>query len=175
MPLASLLIIGIFVIIPIIDPRRKNVEQSKGLLYAGWFGALTVITLVHGMIVLTAVHNIPPKVSWVIYGVAILLIITGNFMAKSRSSWFLGLRTPWTLSSEHSWLVANRLTGWLMLLTGVVTIMICFTRSEEAGLLTLIIGTLIAALAGIVISYFAWRNDPDRNHTARNDPNHNRL
>lgn len=166
MPLLAILLSLVFSLIPAIDPRRRNVEHSKGLFYAGWFGALSILALIYCMIVFSAVHKTTPDFRWVLIGASLLIIIIGNYMAKSRSSWFLGLRTPWTLTSEHSWVVANRLCGWLFVLTGVFSIALSFLHTKEASFLILVGGLLLSVLAGIIISFVAWRNDPARNISA---------
>ncbi len=159
--LAFLLTIG-FSLLPRLDPRKQNLQKSKGLYYAAWFGALSIITIIHGMLTFTAVTNAAPDMRWIVLVTAFLIIIVGNFMAKSRSNWFLGLRTPWTLTSEHAWIVANRLTGWSMVLTGLMSILSGYWQSPQTGIMTLIIGIIVSALAGAIISFFAWRNDPDK-------------
>jgi len=161
-PAIATFLVGIFVLLPIIDPRRQNFAASQGLYFAGWFGALSIQLMVHAMIIISAVHDLKPDVRWALTGSALLLIVIGNFMAKSRSTWFLGLRTPWTLSSEHAWTVANRLTGWLMVLTGIVTLGLAAFREPQSAIVVMTGGAVASALIGVVVSYFAWRSDPDR-------------
>jgi uncharacterized membrane protein len=48
-----------------------------------------------------------------------LLIVLGNVMGKIRPNWFVGVRTPWTLSSTASWNKTHQLAGWLFVLMGV--------------------------------------------------------
>ncbi len=162
MPVFAVILMLVFAAIPAIDPRRRNVERSRGLYYAGWFGMFGILIMTHAMLVFSAAHNTVPDSRWMLAGVSILLIAIGNFMAKSRSTWFLGLRTPWTLSSEHAWTVANRLAGWLMVLTGIASLGLGIFQNEQTGLLTMIAGAVMSAIAGVVVSFFAWRSDPER-------------
>jgi uncharacterized membrane protein len=37
----------------------------------------------------------------------------GNVLGKLRSNFFVGIRTPWTLSSEHVWDQTHRWAGRL--------------------------------------------------------------
>ncbi|MEL6506330.1 MAG: SdpI family protein [Pseudomonadota bacterium] len=162
MPLSAVAVIIIFAILPTIDPRGENFKSSRGLFFAGWFGALLTLLVSHAMIVISAAHQTAPDIRWVLASSSVLLIAVGNFMGKSRSTWFMGLRTPWTLSSEHAWSVANRITGWLLVLTGVVALVVGFFKEPFAALFVLGAGAAISCIVGVVVSYFAWRADPER-------------
>lgn len=58
--------------------------------------------------------------------VSLLLIIVGNYLPKCRRNFTMGIRTPWTLSSEENWRKTHRMAGYLwtagglcLLLSGV--------------------------------------------------------
>ena len=40
--------------------------------------------------------------------VGLLLVVIGAIMDQLRPNWFVGIRTPWTLSSEESWRATHR-------------------------------------------------------------------
>ena len=166
LPMLALILSVIFAIIPVIDPRRKNIDQSRGLYLASWIGTLSVLVLAHGFVIWAAVTGGNLSFAIIGYAVAALLIVLGNFIAKSRSNWFLGVRTPWSLSSEHAWVAANRTAGWLMVLTGLAAAATIALLGEQKGVIVLIAGAVTSALAGVVVSFFAWRNDPDRHGAA---------
>ena len=50
---------------------------------------------------------------------ALFLIVIGNFLGKSHSNFFVGVRLPWTLSSDLAWEKSNRITGYGFVATGV--------------------------------------------------------
>ena len=167
MPALALLIAIVFALVPMIDPRKRNVAASRGLLFTSWLGAMTLLAVAHGWIVLTAARGEtagapPPHV--ILYTVSALLVAIGNFVAKSRSNFFLGVRTPWTLSSEYAWSVANRAGGYMLVLTGVAAAAAAagYLIDLRTGMLTLVAGALATAVVSIAVSYFAWRSDPER-------------
>ncbi len=49
----------------------------------------------------------------VLYAVMILLLILGNYMGNIRQNYFIGMRTPWTLSDQTIWTKTHRLSGKL--------------------------------------------------------------
>ena len=97
-----------------------------------------------------------------LYGLCLLIILMGNYTAKSRSNFFLGVRTPWTLSSEHAWSVANRTAGWLFVLTGLAAAATGTLYGAPAGYRVFFVCVVSAALISVVVSYFAWKADPER-------------
>ena len=164
MPALAAIISIVFAAVPHIDPRKGNIAASRGLLFVSWIGVLMLLTVTHGAIVVSAAQGdsgaSPPQI--ILYAVSALLIVIGNFVAKSRSNFFLGVRTPWTLSSEHAWAVANRAGGWMLVLTGAAAAAIGYFQDLRTGLLALVAGALATAIISVAVSYLAWRTDPDR-------------
>lgn len=165
MPGLALFLSALFAFLPAIDPRKENVRASGGLYMAAWLGSLLLLATLHGAIVLGSAFGAPvdrliPSV--LLYSVSALMIVLGNFTSKSRSSFFIGVRTPWTLSSEHSWSVTNRAAGWMLVLTGLGAIAAGFFGDIRAGFLVCLAGALATLVMSVVISYFAWSADPDR-------------
>lgn len=161
-PVMIVIFSTVFAAIPLIDPRPDNVKKSYGLLMAGWIGVLAIIVVTHAAIVVGAAKGITPEPAFTLYGVSLLLVVLGNYTAKSRSNFFLGVRTPWSLSSEHAWAAANRTGGWLFVLTGLAAGLATAVAGQPAGLRVLLAGGLTAAVVSIAVSYFAWRGDPER-------------
>lgn len=97
----------------------------------------------------------------------ILLIVSANYVTKLRSNFFIGIRTPWTLSSEFAWRRTHRVGGRVLMLLGLVLIPPAFlldagTNGWVTGLALLGVG-----LGLVVYSYFAWRNDPTSHSSGR--------
>ncbi|MEM8770242.1 MAG: SdpI family protein [Pseudomonadota bacterium] len=165
MPAIGVLLSIMFAAIPKIDPRKENIARSMNVLIVGWLGALMLIAVTHASIVLAAAQGQTAQFfgfGGTLYGVCLFFIVIGNFIAKSRSNFFIGVRTPWTLSSEHAWNVANRTAGWLLVLTGVASAATGVFASPADGFRVLIAGAVTMAVVSVIVSYFAWKNDPDR-------------
>jgi uncharacterized membrane protein len=94
---------------------------------------------------------------------ALLLAVVGNVLGKVRSNYFLGVRTPWTLSSEYSWRKTHRLTGLLMTAVGLVSFVIGLFAPLPLLGGVLVGGALLVAAIGIGYSYIAWRADKEKN------------
>ncbi len=90
-----------------------------------------------------------------------LLIALGSALGELKPNWFFGIRTPWALSSRRSWDASHRFgrrafvaAGLGLLAAGLAGRMWAFVAA--LAFLVLAVG------ATVVVSYRAWRDDPDR-------------
>ncbi|UUX52216.1 SdpI family protein [Nisaea acidiphila] len=89
------------------------------------------------------------------------MTVLGNYLAKSRANVLAGIRTPWTLASDHAWVTANRIAGWGFVATGTATALSALISSPAVPTLVLLVGLAVSTIASVIVSYRAWRNDPD--------------
>lgn len=162
LPLVSVALLGLLTVLPRMEPRRANLQRSRTAYVAVGIAAMGLMGGIHAFAVLAALGtaaNIGPVVA---IGVGALLVVIGNYLGKTRSNWFFGIRTPWTLASERSWSRTHRLGGHLFVALGVVTL--AATVLLDPMIATwLMLGGLALAVAWLVgYSYIAWRDDPNR-------------
>ncbi len=161
MPLVGAFLVALFVFVPKIDPRKRNLEKSRTAYLAAWIGSIAVMTTIHMLTVNAALGGTAPVAKFVFVLVGLLLMIIGNYLAKTRSNWFIGLRTPWTLSSEHAWSVGNRYAGRGLLLSGLLIIFAGLFLGMTMAVALSIAGPIGSAIVATIASYLAWKNDPD--------------
>jgi len=58
----------------------------------------------------------------VMLALSVLFIFMGNYMGKVRRTFWMGIRTPWTLASSVVWERTHRLGGWLFVAAGLIGI-----------------------------------------------------
>jgi uncharacterized membrane protein len=88
-------------------------------------------------------------------------------LPKIQPNWFVGVRTPWTLSSKLSWTKTHRLAGWLFVAMGAA--MALWGLLPAAWSFVVMLVVVGASVAWILIySYVVYRQDPDR--TSRSIP-----
>lgn len=161
MPAAAVGIYILMLVLPRFDPRRGHYELFSDVYNIIRTLLVAFLFAVHLIVVLWA-RGVPVRVERITpLLVGALLIVLGNYMGKLRSTWFVGIRTPWTLSSEESWNKTHRLGGKLFILIGAVSILAGLLRSEYAvwAMLALLVG---GTLALTVFSYIWWKQDPHR-------------
>lgn len=161
-PMLALVLTALFVLWPHVEPRRVNLAASRAPYAAGWIGAVGILTAAHVIVVMAALGKMLDVGSETLAAASVLLIVLGNFLGKSRSNFFVGVRTPWSLSSDLSWEKSNRISGWLLVLTGITVLTALISGPLDVAIFVMIVGTLGTALAGIIASYVYWKRDPDR-------------
>ncbi|WP_291843674.1 SdpI family protein [Maricaulis sp.] len=158
---------AVFAVLPAIDPRGRNLERSRVVLNTAWLGALVLLLALQAAFVALGLGWIANEgVGFVpmltLAAVGALFVLLGNVLGKARPNWFVGVRTPWTLSSDLAWDKTHRLTGRLMVLAGLaILVSIWFVPPERQVFLVLVLA-LTPAVVGMVYSYLVWRSDPDR-------------
>lgn len=168
LPAITLLSAIVFVILPMIEPMRDNLYKSRKAYNAVWITTMILMLAVHAGIVWMMVTNSGDAmqsnefVRVVIAGTGILFVILGNYLPKTRQNWFLGIRTPWTLSSEYAWEKTHRLAGRLFMLVGFITLVTAFTVDGIYLVFVVTGASVSSALICVVYSYFAWRRAPDK-------------
>jgi uncharacterized membrane protein len=167
-----LLTLGLYLVmrfVPRIDPGRANYARFGGAYTAIRAGLVVLMAGVFG-VVLAWVLKWPVDVSRVVpLGVGALFILFGAVLGKVRPNWFVGVRTPWTISSKTSWVRTHRLGGWLFMALGVLFAVTGFFKLGRFGFVT------AGAVIGVVVilyaySYFVWRADPEKQPPAGTQP-----
>lgn len=81
----------------------------------------------------------------------VLLIIAGNYMPKCKRNYSVGIKLPWTLSSEENWNHTHRFAGFVWAVGGLVVIISGFLQASY-----LIIGVITAILVFPFIYSYAY-------------------
>ena len=162
LPLIAAGVTVLFLILPRFDPRRRNLEQSGKLWNAAAIGAVFVVAGAHLFLVLAATGQAHDARNFIIPGISGLFIVLGNYLGKTRSNWFAGIRTPWSLSSDYSWERTHRWAGRLFVLTGVASFA-AWVIADAATAMIVLVGAIFATtVISVALSYIYWRADPER-------------
>lgn len=156
-PLMSVGIYLLFLVLPRIDPRGANYARFSDTYR--FFRTLIILFLLFVYAVtLAAVFQPGYKLNsaWMFGGVGFLLAALGNYLPRVRSNWFVGIRTPWTLSSERVWRETHRLGGRVFVIGGIAIAVAGFLKPEWSAPIVLI-GSLSTALIPVVYSYVVYR------------------
>ena len=159
-PALGLLLCAMFTFLPGIDPRRVNYAKF-GPTY--WTIANAVLVLLAGLHFFTLAKALGWKVDMnrvASLGVGGLLILLGNLMTRLRPNWFMGIRTPWTLSSDTVWRKTHRFGGVAFVIAGVCIAATALVASSWV-VYGVIGGTAAAALSSVVYSYVVWKQEQD--------------
>jgi uncharacterized membrane protein len=158
MPAVIVLITGLFQVLPRLDPRGANYAKFIGTYWLIANAVILFILIGHGMIIATGLGYSVKIDRLMPIGVGVLFIVLGNYFTRVEPNWFVGIRTPWTLSSDTVWRKTHRTGGWLMVIGGLV-IAACAFLPHGAFLPLLIAAVLIMSVIPIVQSYILWKRE----------------
>ena len=158
MPLVIIGLTGLFNVLPKLDPRRANYAKFIDTYWLIANAVILFILIGHGMIIATGL-GYPVKVDrFMPIGIGLLFIVLGNYLTRVEPNWFIGIRTPWTLSSDTVWRKTHRTGGWLMVVGGFVLAASVFLP-QGAFLPLLIAAILIVAVIPVAQSYVLWKRE----------------
>lgn len=107
---------------------------------------------VFGLPCLLAALGYPSRIEIVVpLLTGILLLVIGNYLPKTKQSYTMGIKLPWTLQSEENWTRTHRLSGFLWVLCGLVMIPLSLLRLWSGWLFGVLLAVMV--LIPAVYSY----------------------
>jgi uncharacterized membrane protein len=158
MPVMSIGILVLFLIIPSIDPLKANIAQFRE--YYNTFITLIVVFMTY-MHILTILWNLGYNQfnmgTAMLPAMGLLFIFAGIMMRQAKRNFFIGIRTPWTLSSDRVWDETHRLGSILFIVSGILALFGAFF--EEYAIWFILIPVLGSTLFLLVYSYVLYRQE----------------
>ncbi len=160
LPALSVALLLVFLAIPLIDPLRANIRLFIKDYHRFCLVILAFLFLVY---VQTILWNLGTKVSFsftlpVLLGC--LLFYLGHFLGKVKQNWFIGIRTPWTLSSPEVWAKTHQFGAKLFKGAGVLCVLSALFPAYS--ILVILGSVIVAALTTIAYSYVAYAGLPKK-------------
>jgi hypothetical protein len=169
LPGAAIFVALLLALLPYLEPLRENLLRGRRAYLTAWIGVEAMLALLAVGVALVTAQSAgvaPPNVDLlvraIIAGASVLLMFIGDALPKTRPNFFIGVRTPWTLTSDLAWERTHRLAGRLLVLVGVWGVVAAFVLNGVALAFALSAPLIGVALLACAYSYFVWRNDPDR-------------
>ena len=85
----------------------------------------------------------------------VLFYVMGIVAGKAKMNWFVGIRTPWTMSSEKIWAKTHRLSGELFKAAAVIILL--GTLMPDLLFPLMIAAVVLVAVVPIVYSYVEFK------------------
>lgn len=121
-PLISGVMLVILTAVPSIDPLHANIKKFSShygrfiVLMMGFFLYIHAITILLNMGYAFSINQaLSPAFGALFYYCGILI-------SNAKRNWFIGIRTPWTMSSDSVWNKTHKLGGKLFRVAGVVSL-----------------------------------------------------
>lgn len=153
-PIISLGLFALFLVIPKLDPRRSNLESFKEY-YQGII--LVIVGFLFYIYILTILAAIGYKFNMVqamSISFAVLFYYIGIVLKKTKSNFFVGIKTPWTLSDEKVWEKTHELGGKLFKISGIIAFFGALFK--EVAIFLMIIPIIVASIFIYIYSYLEY-------------------
>lgn len=106
------------------DPKYANMGEKMKLCVQWIIPVVSVVcaggTLSHALGVALPIQVIAPMLCGLIF------IVIGNYLPKTKQSYMLGIKLPWTLNSEDNWNKTHRMAGYVWVICGFGIIIASF-------------------------------------------------
>ncbi|MDD5072096.1 MAG: SdpI family protein [Patescibacteria group bacterium] len=157
MPLISCAMFLLFWAIPKLDPLKANIEKFRKY-FDGFI--ISVVVFLFYIYLLTIFWNLGARFNigqLMAPAIGALFYCSGFLMAKAKRNYFIGIRTPWTLSNDVVWDKTHKVGGKLFKTAGSLAVLGVFFPDQAFFLV--MIPILAATIFSVVYSYVAYRQE----------------
>jgi uncharacterized membrane protein len=121
MPLVTLGLFLLFLVIPSIDPLKANIAKFRDAFNLFIVLIVAFMLYIHGLTLAWSLGYTGFKMSTsMLPAMGLLFIFIGFLLRKAKRNFFIGIRTPWTLSSDTVWDKTHQLGAVLFMASGVL-------------------------------------------------------
>ena len=157
MPIISLGLLLLFILIPGIDPLKSNIQQFRK--YFDGFVVLIMVFLFY-LYLLTIFWNSGFRFNMITFlspAFAMLFYYSGILIENAKRNWFIGIRTPWTMSSDKVWEKTHKIGGKLFKIAGIVALGAVFF--EKDAIFFVIVPIIIFSIYTFLYSYLEYQKE----------------
>lgn len=140
--------------LPAFDPKRKDKPFPEGSFYKIRLATTAFLSIICGFITYVSITGSKVSMHWLPALIFLLLALLGNFMINIKPNWFIGIRTPWTLSNDNVWRKTHQVGGRVWFYGGLVGLACSLFLKPEYTMGLLVAFALGSAL--IMVGYSFW-------------------
>ena len=111
-----------------VDPKRQNISPKLIRALVWFMAALSPIVVCSSYAIALGINVNITLLTYLIIG--LMLLVIGNYLAKTKQNYSAGIRIPWTLSSEENWNRTHRFSSRLFIFCGLAMIANGFLDSK---------------------------------------------
>lgn len=159
MPIISTGMLFLFLVIPQIDPLKANVAKFRASFNRFIVLLMVFLTYIYGLTLAWNLGYTAIQMSTaVLLAIGLLFFFIGGMMSQAKRNYFIGIRTPWTLSSDTVWDETHRVGGMLFKISGVLAMLSVFLPTAYAFSM-LFIPLMASTFFSIAYSYILFRRE----------------
>jgi uncharacterized membrane protein len=154
-PVISAVLLFVFLAIPNLDPLKKNIESFIEYYYGFVLVIIFFMLYIYGLTLFWNLGHMFDMGTAITPALGVLFYFTGVLVSKAKRNYFIGIRTPWTLSSDKVWDKTHKFGGKLFKIAGIVCILGVFFG--DAAIWFVMLSIMAAAIISVAYSYIEYR------------------
>ncbi|WP_434521024.1 SdpI family protein [Halorubrum sp. AS12] len=160
-------LIGLFALLPRIDPLRENVAAFR-VHYDRFVVVFTAfLVAIHLAVLAVNLGYAVDVTTLAVAGGAALFYYVGTVLPHVEPNWFLGIRTPWTLSDDAVWDRTHALGARLFKLSAAIAVVgLLFGRYAVYFLVGPVLATAAVTVVYSYVLYARGANGGDEGDAA---------
>lgn len=155
-PFIMCILYALYIAIPSLDPLKKNIVSFQKQYDMFW---LSIGGFFLYIMVLSLAWNFGHRFNFGVFmlpALAVLFFFIGDLMEHTKRNWFVGIRTPWTLSSDAVWDATNKHAGKLFKLAALGPI-IAMVFPSPLSIFIAVTPVVIVAFWSTIFSYLEFK------------------
>jgi len=159
MPLMTTGLVLLFLAIPHIDPLKANIAAFRDafnlfiVLFVGFMLYIYFLTLLWNL-----GYTGFNMSGAMLPALGVLYFFIGYMLRKAKRNFFIGIRTPWTLSSDRVWDETHRVGSVLFMIAGALAFLGAFVGGKTT-VWFVIVPILASLLITLVYSYVLYQRE----------------
>ena len=159
LPLMTLGMLVLFLVIPNIDPLKANIAQFREVFNLFITLIVAFMIYIHILSLRWNLGNTSIGMGRAMLPVlGVLFFFIGYLFRQAKRNFFIGIRTPWTLSSDRVWEETHRLGSVLFMVSGLFAIVGSFFGGMTAFWL-FFVPVMVSTLVTLVYSYVLYQRE----------------
>lgn len=155
LPILSFGVFLLFVYMPKFEPRKNNFDYFKDYYQGIILVTVGFLFYIYILSILAALGYGFNMVQMIAPSFAALFYYIGVTLQKTKSNFFVGIRTPWTISDDIVWEKTHNIGGKLFKVSGILSLFGVFFKEIA---IILILAPILAVTAFVfVYSYLEYR------------------
>ncbi|MBT3323213.1 MAG: SdpI family protein [Anaerolineae bacterium] len=157
MPIISIFLLALFLLVPHLDPLKENIAEFRNIFNLFILLMLVFLVYIWKLIIFWNLGFTFDMTSAILPAIGFLFIFIGYMLGKAKRNWFIGIRTPWTLSSDTVWDKTHQLAGKLFIASGILAMLgIFFGDNAVWFTLVPVLGTTLCLF---IYSYLLYQKE----------------
>lgn len=158
-PLITLGMFLLFLVIPSIDPLKVNISQFRKAFNLFIVLIVAFMLYIYGLTLVWSLGYTGFRMSTsMLPAIGLFFIFIGFMLRQAKRNFFIGIRTPWTLSSDFVWNKTHQLCSLLFMVSGALAVIGSFFGGMTAFWM-LMIPVFGSTIFLVIYSYVLYKQE----------------